>query len=71
MDEVDYAQARSDLFLDQALEKARSSLANGLGVDFCVDCGEPIPSARRRAVPGCVRCIDCQEEFEQRSNSTE
>lgn len=27
---------------------------------FCVECGEDIPEARRRALPGCRTCIDCQ-----------
>ncbi len=28
----------------------------------CADCGEPIPEARRNAVPGVKLCIDCQSE---------
>ena len=31
---------------------------------FCAECGLPIPEPRRRAVPGCQLCIDCQEELE-------
>jgi len=30
----------------------------------CADCGDPIPEARRLAVPGCTRCRDCQEEHD-------
>ncbi|MCZ0960207.1 DksA/TraR family C4-type zinc finger protein [Paracoccus benzoatiresistens] len=26
----------------------------------CIDCDEPIPEARRRAVPGVQLCVDCQ-----------
>ena len=33
----------------------------------CMDCDEPIPSARRLAVAGVQRCIDCQETSELRS----
>ncbi|UVK45355.1 TraR/DksA C4-type zinc finger protein [Mesorhizobium sp. AR07] len=33
---------------------------------FC-DCGEPIPDARRQAVPNAIRCIDC-ETFVERQN---
>ncbi|MDK2124476.1 TraR/DksA C4-type zinc finger protein [Parachitinimonas caeni] len=33
----------------------------------CDDCGEPIPEARRLAVPGVVTCIACQIRREQRS----
>lgn len=28
----------------------------------CVECDEPIPEARREAIPGVVLCIDCQQE---------
>lgn len=36
----------------------------GLPAD-CQDCGDPIPEARRAAVPGCTRCVDCQGVFEK------
>ena len=26
----------------------------------CADCGEPIPLLRRKAVPGCKYCVECQ-----------
>ena len=28
----------------------------------CADCEEPIPEARRRAIPGVKLCLDCQQE---------
>lgn len=31
----------------------------------CEDCGEPIPEPRRRASPGCTRCIECQQLREE------
>lgn len=35
--------------------------------EFCEvpDCESPIPEARRRAIPGCRFCVDCQERIEQ------
>lgn len=30
----------------------------------CIECGLPIPPQRLRAVPLAVRCICCQEEYE-------
>lgn len=30
--------------------------------ETCVDCEEPIPEARRIAVPGVGLCIDCQQD---------
>jgi phage/conjugal plasmid C-4 type zinc finger TraR family protein len=32
----------------------------------CEDCGRSIPEDRRRAVPGCLRCVECQERFEKK-----
>jgi phage/conjugal plasmid C-4 type zinc finger TraR family protein len=31
---------------------------------LCIDCGGDIPDARLEAVPGCQRCVSCQEKFE-------
>lgn len=66
-DEIDKAQANDEFFLGLALKN------QGVGTGYpalsphlhCEDCGEEIPEARRRAVPGCTRCIVCQTEFEQ------
>ncbi|EEY08695.1 TraR/DksA family transcriptional regulator [Mannheimia haemolytica] len=30
----------------------------------CIDCGLPIPIQRLRAVPLTVRCISCQQDYE-------
>ncbi|MBY8976202.1 DksA/TraR family C4-type zinc finger protein [Rhodobacteraceae bacterium NNCM2] len=30
----------------------------------CAECGDPIPEARRRAVPGVKLCMDCQMDRE-------
>ncbi len=32
----------------------------------CAECEEPIPEARRRAVPGVKLCIDCQKARDAR-----
>lgn len=34
--------------------------------EFCEDCGDDIPLNRRKAVPGCQRCIACQTRKERR-----
>ncbi len=33
---------------------------SGESLAHCAECEEPIPEARRRAVPGVKLCIDCQ-----------
>jgi phage/conjugal plasmid C-4 type zinc finger TraR family protein len=42
------------------LESARARMPAGEGCDFCEDCGEPIPPARRLALPGARTCVPCQ-----------
>lgn len=32
----------------------------------CAECEEPIPEARRRAIPGVTLCIECQRERDAR-----
>lgn len=32
----------------------------------CIECEEPIPEARRLAIPGVKLCIDCQNERDNR-----
>lgn len=32
----------------------------GQGAEFCADCDEPIPAARRKAYPSAVCCVECQ-----------
>lgn len=39
--------------------RARLAAAND-SAEFCVECDEPIPQARRDAIPGVQMCVDCQ-----------
>jgi phage/conjugal plasmid C-4 type zinc finger TraR family protein len=32
----------------------------------CAECEEPIPEARRRAIPGVKLCVDCQSQRDAR-----
>ena len=41
---------------------ARARLPAGDSLLFCIACGEDIPEARRRALPGCRTCIACQTD---------
>ena len=38
------------------------SKAGGESRTQCLDCEEPIPEARRQAIPGVKLCIECQQE---------
>ncbi len=45
---------------------ARARMPAGPGETHCVECGEPIPEGRRKAVPGVRTCVDCQAERDAR-----
>ena len=45
-----------------AVSLARALLPSGESADHCDDCGEPIPSRRREAIPGVRTCVACQSE---------
>ena len=44
-----------------AVERARSQLPQGPSLTHCAECGDPIPEARRLAVPGVRLCLACQQ----------
>lgn len=55
-------QDQIDASVESEIERARSRIPQGESLHNCEDCGEEIPEARRRAVPGVRRCRDCQAE---------
>ena len=66
-DQFDLAQELDARYRAQAIEdQARRSAVGGITRSHCIDCGDEIPEARRRARPGCIRCIQCAEMFEAR-----
>ena len=60
-----------DATVNDALERARRALPTGTSAEFCDECGNPIPEARRIAVPGVQHCVGCQTELEQEAKATE
>lgn len=52
--------------VSDAVSAARARLPAGESVSHCAECGEPIPEARRRALPGVRTCIACQSERDRR-----
>lgn len=66
MDEADIAQRNNELYERMALQAHAAARPSGLAARTCEECDAPIPEARRRAAPGCTRCITCQEQFERK-----
>jgi phage/conjugal plasmid C-4 type zinc finger TraR family protein len=58
----DDEQERATLTVEERVALARSMLPSGPGTSHCVECGESIPEARRKAMKGVRHCVDCQEE---------
>ncbi len=61
------AEIRADALAEHA---RRGGWPERLSAVLCGVCDEPIPEARRRAVPGVQTCIDCERELEQALNRT-
>ena len=51
------------------VRRARACLPRGESRAFCEECGEPIPEARRRALPGVRLCLECQQEADQEQHA--
>lgn len=68
MDAADVAQEIEAVYLGNRLaEQRRRAALDVPGAKVCADCAEPIPEARRRALPSAIRCVNCQEWVEQRA----
>lgn len=62
-------QDQIDASVEDEVQRARSRMGGGPSLEECEDCGEPIPEARRRAVPGVRRCVGCQSEIDGRERA--
>jgi phage/conjugal plasmid C-4 type zinc finger TraR family protein len=52
--------------VEDAVNRARQALGHGESAEFCHECGEPIPEARRKALPGVQYCIACQTALDKK-----
>ncbi|MGL4214386.1 MAG: TraR/DksA C4-type zinc finger protein [Morganella morganii] len=64
VDEADISQAERDFLLSVRLSKRAQY--QGESEKYCTDCGDIIPSARRRTLPGVQFCIFCAERREKK-----
>ena len=68
-EEAEMAQLHSIHLHMNAVADVRRKLekqANEPSLEFCDECGDEIPEARRIAVKGCKLCIDCQTLTERK-----
>ncbi len=56
-------QLRDDALAEQARRSAKRQV--DASAEQCAVCEEPIPEARRHALPGVQTCIHCQKELER------
>jgi phage/conjugal plasmid C-4 type zinc finger TraR family protein len=54
-----------DTVIDGVLN-ARAQMPVGEGTLECVECGEDIPEARRKEMPGTTTCVHCQSGRDSR-----
>ena len=56
-------QEQIDASIEDELKRMQARrLPVGESLSHCAECDEPIPEARRRAIPGVKLCIDCQKD---------
>ena len=56
-------------FIADEVSRARSLLPTGESLEICEACGEDIPEARRKALPGVRLCLECQAEHDKQTVS--
>jgi len=66
MDFCDRGQQSEAYHRQQSLDRIREAVGGSAAVSRsnCRDCGDEIPEVRRMAVPGCTRCVSCQQGLE-------
>lgn len=65
-EEAEMAQLHSIHMHLNAIAEVRAKIRTGPSLEFCEDCGDEIPEARRNAVSGCTMCVECQTRHERK-----
>lgn len=66
-DVIDRANDRAQALNDDRIAEVRRQVAlqaSHPSATDCEDCGASIPEARRKAIPGVSRCVDCATAVE-------
>jgi phage/conjugal plasmid C-4 type zinc finger TraR family protein len=62
-------QDQIDDTVTDAVRAARARMPSGKSAEYCEECGDDIPEARRRAQPGTQTCVSCQSARDGRVRS--
>jgi len=60
-------QDQIDASVNDAVDVARARLPQGESLEFCEECEEKIPEARRKAILGVKLCVNCQSEQDEKT----
>jgi phage/conjugal plasmid C-4 type zinc finger TraR family protein len=63
-------QDQIDDTITDGVMRARARMPAGEAATHCLECGDEIPEARRRAMPGVQTCITCQSARDRRPMNT-
>lgn len=66
MDDVDHANWLAEQEIERAL--SHRPRFGGDSATECEECGNPIPEARRRLLPGVRACVECAAAGERRGH---
>ena len=63
MDSVDLVVHQEEMLMDHFIKPVTYAVSS----NYCAGCEEPIPEARRVALPGVRLCKECAEDYERKS----
>jgi len=63
-------QDQIDASIEDEVRRARTRLSGGVSRKDCAECGDAIPEARRKAIPGVQLCVACQQEADAESSAS-
>ena len=66
MDVIDHANNLNDWLLEKQLAAQTGHHCTAPSRHQCEECDDPIPEARRVALPGVTLCVGCQTLLEKR-----
>ncbi len=62
---IDAIIERMDKMTELFIQQTKEGIYKGESAEFCEECGEPIPEARRKAI-ACRYCLRCQSQLEKK-----